>query len=243
MGLIVKKFGGTSLGDVSRLKNVAVRIRDAHESGQFLAIVVSARGNHTDTLIDEYKKTSPHVGPEFDVVVSAGEQISAGLLAQELQNLGVEARSWLGWQIPILTCGSYGAAQIEHIEAKKLQAEIKSGVIPIVTGFQGVDKTGRITTLGRGGSDFTAVALAVALGADKCDIYTDVPGVYAADPKKQSGTKKLNVISYEEMLAFVDQGAKVIERRAVELAQKNSLKIEVLSSFENVSGTIIGDVL
>lgn len=239
MSIIVKKFGGTSLGDVSRLRNVAQRICDLQTQGQKLTVVVSAMGSLTDTLVGEYQKVSLHSGTEFDAVVSAGEQISAGLLAQELLNLGVEARSWLGWQIPILTDNSYGFAQIKHIEVKKIKADMDNGVIPIVTGFQGVDADGRITTLGRGGSDLTAVAMAIALEADKCDIYTDVPGVYSSDPKKQDGAKKIDELNYEEMLEFVDKGANVIERRAVELAQKHRLKLEVLSSFENLVGTVI----
>lgn len=239
MSIIVKKFGGTSLGDVSRLKNVAQRVLEHNNNDGSLVIVVSAMGSLTDTLVAEYQKVSLHSGAEFDAVASAGEQISAGLLAQELQNLGVKARSWLGWQLPILTDDNYGSAKIKHMETKLILEDIKAGVVPIITGFQGVDDNNRITTLGRGGSDLTAVAMAVALGADKCDIYTDVPGVYEKDPKENGSAKKLDALTYNEMLTFVRDGANVMELRAVELAQQNNLKVEVLSSFENVSGTII----
>jgi aspartate kinase len=239
MGIIVKKFGGSSLGDVSRLINVAQRLYENSKSGEKTVVVVSAMGGLTDTLVGEYQKVSLHSGAEFDAVASAGEQISAGLLAQELQNLGMRARSWLGWQLPIQTNDNYGFAEIINVDTTRIMADIEEGIMPIITGFQGVDANNRITTLGRGGSDLTAVAMGVALNADKCDIYTDVPGVYELDPKKNKASKKMPSLTYEEMIALVNEGAGVVDLRAVKLAQKNNLKLEVLSSFENVSGTII----
>jgi aspartate kinase len=242
MARIVMKFGGTSVADLDRIRNVATRVAREVEAGHEVAVVVSAMSGTTNQLVGWCQSLSPlHDAREYDAVVATGEQITAGLLAIALQNLGIEARSWLGWQIPIRTDGAHGKARIERIEGADLVHRMGLGQVAVVTGFQGVGPDHRITTLGRGGSDTSAVALAAALRADRCDIYTDVDGVYTTDPRIVSRARKLERISYEEMLELASVGAKVLQTRSVELAMKEKVRVQVLSSFQDVAGTLVVD--
>jgi aspartate kinase len=240
---IVKKFGGTSVADIDRIRNVAEKVKRAVDEGHEVAVVVSAMSGVTNQLVEYCDDTSPiYDAREYDVVVSAGEQITAGLTAMMLQSMGVTARSWLGWQIPIETSAVHGAARIEEIKTKELLKRMAKGEVPVVPGFQGVvPGTKRITTLGRGGSDTSAVALAAALKADQCDIYTDVTGVYTCDPRIVTKARKLDKITYEEMLEMASLGAKVLQTRSVALAMKEHVRTQVLSSFEDVPGTLVVD--
>ncbi len=240
---IVKKFGGTSVADIDRIRNVAEKVKRAVDEGHEVAVVVSAMSGVTNQLVEYCDDTSPiYDAREYDVVVSAGEQITAGLTAMMLQSMGVTARSWLGWQIPIETSAVHGAARIEEIKTKELSKRMAKGEVPVVPGFQGVvPGTKRITTLGRGGSDTSAVALAAALKADQCDIYTDVTGVYTCDPRIVTKARKLDKITYEEMLEMASLGAKVLQTRSVALAMKEHVRTQVLSSFEDVPGTLVVD--
>jgi aspartate kinase len=239
---IVQKFGGTSLADIDRIKTAAARVRHEVEAGHEVAVVVSAMAGVTNQLVTWTRETSRlHDALEYDVVVSSGEQVTAGLLAMALQNLGIDARSWLGWQIPIRTDNVHGKARIRSIETAELLRRLGRGQVAVVAGFQGIAKRGRITTLGRGGSDTSAVALAAALKADRCDIFTDVEGVYTSDPRIVAKARKLDKITYEEMLEMASQGAKVLQTRSVEMAMNYRVRVQVLSSFCEVPGTLVVD--
>ena len=242
MARIVQKFGGTSVADVERLKNVARRVKCEVDAGNEVAVVVSAMAGTTNQLIDWTRDTSRlHDAREYDVVVSSGEQITAGLLALSLQDLGVDARSWLGWQIPIRTDGVHSKARIREIDVMEIRRRLAQGQVAVVAGFQGIGPRGRVTTLGRGGSDTSAVALAAALEADRCDIFTDVDGVYTSDPRIVAKARKLSRITYEEMLEMASQGAKVLHTRSVEMAMNHRVRMQVLSSFTDTPGTLVVD--
>jgi len=242
MAIIVKKFGGTSVGDVARIKNVADRIKIAVDKGHSVAVVVSAMSGVTNQLVGYCREAAMlHDAREYDSVVAAGEQITAGLLAIALQELGVSARSFLGWQVPIRTNNVHGAARIEEIDPTAILACFKEGRVAVVAGFQGIGPDGRITTLGRGGSDTSAVALAAALKAERCDIYTDVDGVYTTDPRIVPKARKMNMVTYEEMLEMASLGAKVLQTRSVALAMRHKVRTQVLSSFEDLPGTLVVD--
>jgi aspartate kinase len=240
MARLVKKFGGTSVADVERIQAVARLIKHSVDEGDQVAVVVSAMAGVTNQLVDYAAKISPlHDPREYDVVVASGEQVTAGLLAMALQELGISARSWLGWQIRFQTDDAHGKARISGIESAELDQRLASREVPVIAGFQGVTSSNRITTLGRGGSDTTAVALAAALKADRCDIYTDVDGVYTTDPRIVAKARKLATITFEEMLEMASVGAKVLQTRAVELAMKYGVRLQVLSSFDDVPGTFV----
>ncbi|MGH7062517.1 MAG: aspartate kinase [Stellaceae bacterium] len=242
MARLVQKFGGTSLAGVSRIKEVARRVKREVDAGNEVAVVVSAMAGVTNQLVDWARETSRlHDAREYDVVVASGEQVTAGLLALALQDLEIDARSWLGWQIPIRTDGVHGKARIEAIEVEEIRRRLTQGQVAVVAGFQGIGRRGRITTLGRGGSDTSAVALAAALGADRCDIFTDVEGVYTSDPRIVAKARKLDRITYEEMLEMASQGAKVLQTRSVELAMNWRVRVQVLSSFSDHPGTLVVD--
>ena len=242
MALIVHKYGGTSLADLDRINVVADRVKAAFDAGDEIAVVVSAMSGTTDQLVSWVRAAAPlHDAREYDTVAAAGEQITAGLLALALQSRGVTARSWLGWQIPIRTDGGHGRARIQGIETDELHRRIERREVPVVAGFQGLGPLGRITTLGRGGTDTSAVALAAALGADRCDIFTDVEGVFTADPRIVAAARKLNKITYEEMLELASLGAKVLQIRAVEMAMKHQVPLQVASSFTDAPGTFVVD--
>ncbi len=234
------KFGGTSLGDVTKIKAAAVRIKREVSRGNSVVSVVSAMAGSTNKLIklvNDISKT--YDKSEYDVVISTGEQISAGLLSIALKTIGVNSRSWTGWQLPIITDEFYSKASINEIKTEYIKEHIAKGEVAILTGFQGITKTNKLTTLGRGGSDTSAVAIAAALKADRCDIYTDVNGVYTADPRIVKNSVKLNNITYEEILELSSQGAKVLQTRSVVLAMNYDVKVQVLSSFDNNPGTMI----
>ena len=242
MARLVLKFGGTSLADIERIKLVARRVSSEAEAGHEVAVVVSAMAGVTNQLVAWTRETSRlHDAREYDVVVASGEQVTAGLLALALQNLGIDARSWLGWQIPIRTDDVHGKARIQSIEVTELRRRLALGQVAVVSGFQGVGLRGRITTLGRGGSDTSAVALAAALEADRCDIFTDVDGVYTSDPRIVAKARKLDRITYEEMLEMASQGAKVLQTRSVEMAMNHRVRVQVLSSFTDAPGTLVVD--
>ena len=242
MARLVQKFGGTSVASVERIKAVAQRVSREVRSGHQVAVVVSAMAGVTDQLVGWTRETSRlHDACEYDVVVSSGEQVTAGLLALALQSLGINARSWLGWQIPIRTDDVHGKARIRSLEVGDLGRELGRGQVAVVAGFQGVGLRGRITTLGRGGSDTSAVALAAALKADRCDIFTDVDGVYTTDPRIVAKARKLDKITYEEMLEMASQGAKVLQTRSVEMAMNHRVRVQVLSSFVDAPGTLVVD--
>ncbi|HZU90782.1 MAG TPA: aspartate kinase [Stellaceae bacterium] len=242
MARIVQKFGGTSLADVARIKEVARRVKREVDAGCEVAVVVSAMAGATNELVGWTRAVSTlHDAREYDVVVSSGEQVTAGLMALALQNLGIDARSWLGWQIPIRTDGMHGKARITAVETGEIRRRLAAGQVAVVAGFQGLGPRGRVTTLGRGGSDLTAVALAAALKADRCDIFTDVDGVYTADPRIVAKARKLGRITYEEMLEMASQGAKVLQTRSVELAMNHRVRLQVLSSFSDTPGTLVVD--
>ncbi len=236
------KFGGTSVADLDRIRNVARRVHAAVAAGDEVAVVVSAMAGATNQLVGWCSALSPlHDAREYDAVVATGEQVTAGLLAIALQDLGVEARSWMGWQIPLVTDGQHGKARIHGIEGAALIRQMRAGGVPVVAGFQGLGPDHRVTTLGRGGSDTSAVALAAALAADRCDIYTDVDGVYTTDPRIVPHARKLQKITYEEMLELASVGAKVLQTRSVELAMKERVRVQVLSSFSDAPGTMVVD--
>jgi aspartate kinase len=242
MARLVQKFGGTSLADVKRIKLVAERIGREVAAGHEVAVVVSAMAGVTNQLVAWTSETSRlHDAREYDVVVSSGEQVTAGLLALALQNLGIDARSWLGWQVPIRTDDVHGKARIQAIEIAELRQRLAAGQVAVVAGFQGVGLRGRITTLGRGGSDTSAVALAAVLEAERCDIFTDVDGVYTSDPRIVAKARKLDKITYEEMLEMASQGAKVLQTRSVEMAMNHRVRVQVLSSFVDTPGTLVVD--
>jgi aspartate kinase len=242
MARIVMKFGGTSVADLDRIRNVAARVKAQVDQGDEVAVVVSAMAGTTNQLVDWCQKLSPlHDAREYDAVVATGEQVTAGLTAIALQSLGVDARSWMGWQIAVETDGQHGKARINSIEGDELIARMQAGQVPVVAGFQGIGPDNRVTTLGRGGSDTSAVALAAALNADRCDIYTDVDGVYTTDPRIVAKARKLAKITYEEMLELASVGAKVLQTRSVELAMKERVRVQVLSSFSDAPGTMVVD--
>jgi aspartate kinase len=241
--LVVQKFGGTSVADLDRLRTVAQRVQRAQAAGERVAIVVSAMAGTTDQLADWVRQIGgpEHDRAEYDTVVASGEQVTAGLLALALQALGVPARSLLGWQAPVCTDASHGRARIRSFGTEPLRACLDQGQIVVVPGFQGVSPDGRVTTLGRGGSDLSAVALAAALGAHRCDIFTDVEGVYTTDPRIVAKARKLDRITYEEMLEMASLGAKVLETRSVALAMRHQVRLQVLSSFTDQPGTLVVD--
>jgi aspartate kinase len=229
---IVMKFGGTSVGDLDRIRAVAKRVQAQVNAGCEVAVVVSAMSGETNKLVGFCESLSPLYDPrEYDAVVATGEEVTSGLLALALQTLGVNARSWQGWQVPIRTDDAHGKARIDSIDGEGLSACMKAGQVPVIAGFQGVSPEGRVTTLGRGGSDTSAVAIAAAVKADRCDIYTDVDGVYTTDPRIVPKARKLAKITYEEMLELASVGAKVLQTRSVELAMKERVRVQVLSSF------------
>jgi aspartate kinase len=242
MALVVQKFGGTSVANVDRIKAVAQRVKKEVDAGNQVAVVLSAMSGVTNTLVGYVSDiTALHDAREYDAVIATGEQVTVGLLALALESLGVPARSWLGWQIPIHTDDAHGKARIESIETEQLQKCLDTGEVCVVAGFQGLGPYNRITTLGRGGSDTSAVALAAALKADRCDIYTDVDGIYTSDPRIVSTARKLNKITYEEMLEMASLGAKVLQTRSVELAMKCGVRLQVLTSFADKPGTLVVD--
>ena len=243
MARIVMKFGGTSVADLDRIRNVANRVRREVEGGNEVAVVVSAMAGATNQLVRWCSELSPlHDAREYDVVVATGEQVTIGLLAIALQTIGVDARSWQGWQVPIVTDSAHGKARVESIDGTVLVERMQAGQVPVIAGFQGIEpERNRVTTLGRGGSDLSAVAIAAAVKADRCDIYTDVDGVYTTDPRIVPRARKLDRISYEEMLELASVGAKVLQTRSVELAMKQRVRVQVLSSFEDKPGSLVVD--
>jgi len=242
MARLVMKFGGTSVADMDRIAHVAVRVKREIDAGNQVAVVVSAMAGTTNQLVG-WTNAAAKIPDrrEYDVVVASGEQVTAGLLALALQNLGVPARSWMGWQLPIGTSDAHGSARILDIDAGLLEAGFASGEVAVIAGFQGVAPGGRISTLGRGGSDTSAVAIAAAIKADRCDIFTDVDGVYTTDPRIVAKARKLDKITYEEMLEMASLGAKVLQTRSVELAMVHNVRVQVLSSFEDLPGTLVVD--
>ncbi|MFN4309423.1 MAG: aspartate kinase [Ferrovibrio sp.] len=242
MARLVMKFGGTSVGSVDRIKNVAAKVKREVEAGNQVAVVVSAMSGETNRLVDLCRQIDPvHDQREYDTVVASGEQVTTGLVSIALQALGVKARSWQGWQVPIRTNDMHGKARIEEIDGSAMIRDMEAGIVPVVAGFQGVGPNQRIATLGRGGSDTSAVALAAALKADRCDIYTDVDGVYTADPRIVKKARKLDKITYEEMLELASLGAKVLQTRSVEMAMNHRVRTQVLSSFADLPGTLVVD--
>ncbi len=242
MTRIVMKFGGTSVADLDRIRNVARRVQREVAAGHEVAVVVSAMSGVTNQLVRWCQELSPlHDAREYDAVVATGEQVTSGLLAIALQTAGVDARSWQGWQVPIRTDDAHGKARVETIEGSELIRRMQRGQVPVVAGFQGIGPDNRATTLGRGGSDLSAVALAAAVRADRCDIYTDVDGIYTTDPRMVPRARKLERISYEEMLELASVGAKVLQTRSVELAMKQRVRVQVLSSFEDKPGSLVVD--
>jgi aspartate kinase len=233
MARIVMKFGGTSMAGMERIRSVANRVKAEVARGNEVAVVVSAMAGETDRLVGFCKEASPLYDPaEYDVVVASGEQVTSGLLAMTLKAMGVEARSWLGWQLPIRTVETHAKARIDSIDSDTLIAAMKAGQVAVIPGFQGMMEDGRISTLGRGGSDTSAVAIAAAVKADRCDIYTDVDGVYTTDPRIVSRAQKLGKVTYEEMLELASVGSKVLQTRSVALAMKENVRVQVLSSFD-----------
>jgi aspartate kinase len=242
MPRIVMKFGGTSVANLDRIREVARRVKRETDAGNQVAVVVSAMAGTTNQLVAWCMGLAElHDQREYDTVVATGEQVTTGLLAIALQEIGVDARSWQGWQIPIRTDDAHGKARILAVEADTLGEHMARGEVAVVSGFQGIGPDGRIATLGRGGSDTSAVALAAALKADRCDIYTDVDGIYTTDPRIVPRARKLHRISYEEMLELASVGAKVLQSRSVELAMNERVRVQVLSSFEDKPGTLVVD--
>ncbi len=240
MARIVQKFGGTSVADLDRIRAVAQRVKAEVDAGNEVAVVVSAMSGTTNQLVEWSREIGPlHDAREYDVIVSTGEQVTVGLLAIALQNIGIDARSWLGWQIALHTNDVHGSARIESLDTDKLDERLSSGQVAVVAGFQGIGPDGRISTLGRGGSDTSAVALAAALNADRCDIYTDVDGVFTTDPRIMPKARKLERITFEEMLEMASAGAKVLETRSVAMAMRYDVNLQVLSSFSDQPGTLV----
>ncbi len=243
MARIVMKFGGTSMAGIDRIRRVAQIVKQQADAGHEVAVVVSAMAGDTDRLVNFCREASSLYDPaEYDVVVASGEQVTSGLLAIALQSLGAKARSWLGWQMPIRTVEAHSKARIETIDAAALTAAMQGGEIAIIPGFQGISEEGRITTLGRGGSDTSAVAIAAAVKADRCDIYTDVDGVYTSDPRIVTRARKLKTVTFEEMLELASVGAKVLQTRSVGLAMKEGVRIQVLSSFTDEGAPVADDL-
>lgn len=243
MALIVQKFGGSSVANAERVMNVARIITDTYKDGNNVVVVVSAQGDTTDDLIEKANEINPKASKrEMDMLLTAGEQISISLLAMAIESLGYPVISLLGWQAGFETNSAYGSARISKIRTERLQSELDQKKIVIVAGFQGLNKNEDLTTLGRGGSDTSAVAIAAALHADRCQIFTDVTGVFTADPRKVENTQKLNDITYDEMLEFATLGAQVLNNRSVEMAKKYNVELEVLSSMVREPGTIVREV-
>lgn len=244
MGLIVQKFGGTSVADADRIRHVAKLITDTYRAGNQVVVVLSAQGDTTDDLIEKAREINPNASNrEMDMLLSTGEQISVSLCAMAIEALGCPVISLTGWQSGMVTNTVARGARIKRIETERLEAELNQKKIVIVTGFQGIDRNENITTLGRGGSDTSAVALAAVLHADLCQIYTDVDGVYTADPRMVSTAKKLDEVTYDEMLELATLGAQVLHNRSVEMAKKYNVKLEVLSSFSGNPGTVVKEVV
>jgi aspartate kinase len=233
MALLVMKFGGTSVADIDRIRIAAAHVKREIDAGNQCAVVLSAMAGQTNQLIEWTREAAAlHDAREYDIVVSSGEQVTTGLLAIILQSMGISARSWQGWQIPIRTDEVHGAARIIDIDTTELKKRLSKGEVAVVPGFQGIGPDNRVTTLGRGGSDTSAVALAAALGADRCDIYTDVDGIYTTDPRVVPQARRLDKISYEEMLEMASLGAKVLQTRSVQLAMVHQVRLLVRSSFD-----------
>jgi aspartate kinase len=242
MARLVMKFGGTSVADLDKIRNAAQHVRREVDRGYEVAVVVSAMAGKTNELVGWVRDTALlYDAREYDAVVSSGENVTAGLMALTLQQMGVPARSWQGWQVPLHTTSSHGAARILSIETERLLQKFGEGLHAVIAGFQGISPEGRVTTLGRGGSDTSAVAFAAALEAERCDIYTDVDGVYTTDPRITRKARKLDKISYEEMLELASLGAKVLQTRSVELAMRYKVPLMVRSSFSDAPGTIVCD--
>lgn len=246
MPLLVMKFGGTSVADLARIENAALKVQKEVERGYDVIVIVSAMSGKTNELVGWVEGTSKlYDAREYDAVVASGENVTAGLMALRLQEMGIPARSWQGWQVPINTTAAHSAARFVSIPRDNLDAKFREGFkVAVVAGFQGISPEGRVTTLGRGGSDTTAVAFAAAFGAERCDIYTDVDGVYTTDPRVSDKARKLNKIAFEEMLELASLGAKVLQTRSVELAMRYKVRLRVLSSFEDTdenSGTLVCD--
>lgn len=240
MALVVQKYGGTSVGTTDRIKNVAKRIIKTYEAGNEVVVVVSAMSGETNKLVAlANDMVDIPDNREYDVVVATGEQVTIGLLSMYLKSLGYKAKSYMGWQVPIITDSTFSKARIESIDDTKMRADLKAGNIVVVAGFQGMDKDGNLTTLGRGGSDTSAVALAAALKADVCEIYTDVDGVYTTDPNVCKEARKVEKVSYDEMLELASLGAKVLQIRSVEFAKKFNVDIHVRSSLNENTGTMV----
>jgi len=242
MARLVMKFGGTSVADLDRIAHVAARVKREVDAGNQVAVVVSAMSGTTNQLVAWTNQAARMPDKrEYDVVVATGEQVTAGLLALALQEIGVPARSWMGWQLPLATSDAHGSARILDIDASVLEAGFARGEVAVIAGFQGIAPGARVSTLGRGGSDTSAVAIAAAIKADRCDIFTDVDGVYTTDPRIVAKARKLDKITYEEMLEMASLGAKVLQTRSVELAMVHNVRVQVLSSFEDRPGTLVVD--
>ncbi len=242
--LIVQKFGGSSVADAAKIERVAGIIADSYRAGNEVVVVLSAQGDTTDDLIEKAKEINPSPSKrEMDVLLTVGEQISVALMAMQLEKMHLPAVSLTGWQIEMNTNSTHGAARIKSVSTERIRRELDKRRIVLIAGFQGVNKFGDVTTLGRGGSDTTAVAIAAVLGADKCQIYTDVDGIYTADPRKVPGAKKLNAITYDEMLELASLGSQVLHNRSVELAKRYRVDLEVLSSYERKPGTKVKEVV
>ena len=240
MSIIVQKFGGTSVADVARITEVARHVEKEVKIGNQVVVVVSAMAGTTNQLVDWVSEVNTlHDFEEYDLILSTGEQVTSGLLALSLQNIGIKARSWMSWQIPLQTDNTHGKARIIDIDTDLIKKSLQSGFVAVIPGFQGISSKRKITTLGRGGSDTTAVALAAALNAVRCDIYTDVDGVYTTDPRIVPDAQKIENITYEEMLEMASQGAKVLQTRSVALAMRFNVTLQVRSSFENIPGTMV----
>ena len=244
MGLIVQKFGGSSVANAERVMNVARIVTDTYAKGNDVVVVVSAQGDTTDDLIEKAKEINPNANKrEMDMLLTAGEQISIALLSMAIEKLGYKAKSLLGWQAGFNTNSVYGSARIKKVDTKRIKLELQKKHIVVVAGFQGLNKYEDMTTLGRGGSDTSAVAIAAAMQADRCQIFTDVDGVYTADPRKVKGAVKLDEITYDEMLELATLGAQVLNNRSVEMAKKYNVVVEVLSSLERKPGTLVKETV
>ena len=243
MAKIVMKFGGTSVADLGRIRHVATLVKAEVDRGNQVAVVVSAMAGETNKLVGWVRELSPlHDAREYDVVVAAGEQVTAGLLAVALGSIGVSARSWMGWQIPLRTSAVHASARIESMDGEGINSRMADGVVAVVAGFQGIASDNRISTLGRGGSDTSAVAVAAGIKADRCDIYTDVDGVYTTDPRIVAKARRLERVSFEEMLEMASLGAKVLQTRSVEIAMLHRVPVRVLSTFTpETGGTLLCD--
>jgi len=240
LNIVVLKFGGTSVADVPQIKKISYKIKSEVDQGNKVIVVVSAMSGVTNNLVELVKSTSELASySEYDVVLSTGEQVTSALLTIALDDLSIKGRSWLGWQVPIMTDNTHSKAVINEIKTSNILNSFKKNDVAIISGFQGLSSENRITTLGRGGSDTTAVAIAAAVSAERCDIYTDVDGVYTTDPRIVKSAKKLDYITYEEMLELASQGAKVLQTRSVALGMKYGVNLRVLSSFEDKPGTFI----